>query len=263
MADQQRNSMPASAPIHGSLARAEGASIVYCKTQGDAGRPGVVFLCGFQSDMQGIKAQTIEKFCRGRNLSSIRFDYQGHGGSSGIPGAGTIGVWLADAIAVLDQLTVGPQLLVGSSMGGWLALLAALARPTRIFGLVLIAPATDFTEALIWRHLDQDQRRRITDQGSIRVPSDYAPEGYLITRELIEDGRRHTILDAPVPLTMPVRILHGMRDTAVPWQHSLQLADRLEGADVRVILLKDGDHRLSRETDLSLLQEAISELSGS
>ena len=223
----------------------------------------MVFLCGLQSDMEGIKARSLERLSRARGRSCILFDYQGHGRSTGSFAGGTIGLWLDDALAVLDELAEGPQLLVGSSMGGWLALLAALARPTRIAGMVLLAPATDFTEALIWGGLNADRRRALIEAGQISLPSEYDPDGYLITRALIEEGRRHLLLGGAIPIQAPVRIFHGMQDGAVPWRHSITLTERLATGDVRLTLIKDGDHRLSRPMDLDLLAAAVDELSGS
>lgn len=222
-----------------------------------AGRqPGVVFLPGFRSDMQGSKALALRDHCAARGRALLRFDYSGHGGSAGAFEDGTIGAWAADAIAVFDALTEGPQVLVGSSMGGWIALLLARARPQRIAGLIGIAPAPDFTEALLWPALDAAQRATILEQGVLRLESEYG-EPTPITRALIEDGRRHNLLGAPIPLTCPVRILQGMRDPDVPWRHALRLVEALAGADVRLQLIKDGDHRLSRPEDLALLTETL------
>ncbi len=212
------------------------------------------------SDMTGTKARTLDRFCAARGQAYLRFDYFGHGASSGAFAEATVGRWKADTLAVLDALTEGPQVLVGSSMGGWLMLLAALARPERIHALVGIAAAPDATEALMWPRFPQAVRDTILAQGSIRVPSDYSPEGYLITRRLIEEGRSHLITDRPIPIRCPVRLLHGMRDTDVPWQTSLALSEKLDGEDVRLILVKDGDHRLSREADLALLLATIEPL---
>ena len=212
------------------------------------------------SDMTGTKARTLDQFCAARGQAYLRFDYFGHGASSGAFADATVGRWKADTLAVLDGLTAGPQVLVGSSMGGWLMLLAALARTVRICALVGIAAAPDATEALMWPRLPQSARDTIMAEGAVRVPSDYAPEGYLITRRLIEEGRGHLITDRPIPIRCPVRLLHGMRDKDVPWETSLRLAGRLESDDVRLLLVKDGDHRLSREADLALLQATLEPL---
>lgn len=238
----------------------DGVSIAYHRTRGKS--PGVVFMGGFMSDMTGSKATTLEAFCRARGQAFLRFDYQGHGASSGRFEDGAIGVWARDALAAFDALTDGPQILVGSSMGGWIALLTARQRRGRVAGLVGIAAAPDFTEDLLWAVLPPDKRDELTRTGVLHVPSEYSERPYSITLKLIEDGRRHLLLRAPLDLTCPVRLLHGMRDPDVPWQRSLQLADALVSADVRVHLVKDGDHRLSREQDLKLLCETVGELLG-
>ncbi len=225
--------------------------------------PGIVFLGGFRSDMSGIKALFLENYCRSRGQTYVRFDYFGHGASSGDFAAGTIGRWREDAIAVIDSLTSGPQILIGSSMGGWIMLLAALARPERIAALVGVAGAPDFTEELLWPRLTPAQRAEIIERGAIVLPSEFDPAGYLYTRALIEDGRRHLLLGAPIALDRPVRLLHGMRDASVPWQLSLRLAGRLASRDVVVSLVKDGDHRLSSPADLARLAQTLDGLIGS
>jgi pimeloyl-ACP methyl ester carboxylesterase len=225
----------------------------------DGAQPGVVFLPGFRSDMQGSKAIALRDHCAARGRALLRFDYSGHGESAGRFEDGTIGQWAADAIACLDALTEGPQVLVGSSMGGWIALLVALARPDRVAGLIGIAPAPDFTTALMWPAFTEAQRTEIMDQGVLHLPSQYG-EPTPITRALIDDGKRHNILDAPIPLHSPVRILQGMRDPDVPWRHALRLVDALAGDDVRLHLVKDGDHRLSRPEDLALLMQTLDQL---
>ncbi len=220
-----------------------------------------MFLPGFRSDMRGTKASALGQYCRQHNRPYLRFDYFGHGASSGKFQAGRIGRWRADALAVLDELTEGPQLLVGSSMGGWIALLAALARPERVAGVVGIAAAPDFTEDLIWSRLSLEQRRRLQETGELMVPSAYEAELIPISVSLIEEGRRHLLLRGPVKLGCPVRLLHGMRDEDVPYQTSLRLAKRLTGGPVAVELIEDGDHRLSRPQDLSRLFAAVEALS--
>ena len=192
----------------------------------------------------------------------VRFDYRGHGQSSGQFVDGTISRWTDDALSVIDRLTEGPQILVGSSMGGWIALLASLARPTRVAGLTLIAPAPDVVDDLIWERLSAEQKATIQRDGVLRVPSAYNDQGYAISMALIEDGRKQSILDRPIPFDGPVRILHGMQDADVPWQRSLTLADRLTARDVRTTFLKDGDHRLSRDQDLALLTATLGGLLG-
>lgn len=235
----------------------DGATIAFRRTAG--GTPGVVFLGGYRSDMTGTKAMALEAHCRARGQAFLRFDYRGHGASSGRFEDGTIGQWAGDAIAALDRLTDGPQILVGSSMGGWLMLLAALARKERVAGLVGIAAAPDFTEDLIWDRLDAAERARLETEGAIYEPSAYG-DPYVYTRALVEDGRRHLLLRGTIPLECPVRLLHGMEDPDVPWRTSIRLAEKVAAADTRVTLVKDGDHRLSRDADLALLCRTVDEV---
>jgi pimeloyl-ACP methyl ester carboxylesterase len=259
------DSAPAPAQSTGAnpaiLARPGGATIAYHRLAGTA--PGIVFLGGFRSAMTGTKALFLADYCRRRGRAYVRFDYFGHGASSGDFAAGSIGRWREDAIAVIDSLTTGPQVLVGSSMGGWIMLLAALARHERIAALVGIAGAPDFTEELLWPRLSPAQREEIARRGAIVLPSAFDPAGYLYTRALVEDGRRHLLLGAPIALGMPVRLLHGLSDRSVPWQLSLRLAERLASRDVVVNLIKDGDHRLSSPADLARLAQTLDELIGS
>lgn len=222
--------------------------------------PGVMFLPGFRSDMGGTKALALRDHCAARGQALLRFDYSGHGESAGRFEDGTIGRWAQDALAVFDALTEGRQILVGSSMGGWIATLLARARPDRVAGLLLLAPAPDFTEALMWPAFAPEQRVALMRDGVIHLPSQYG-EPTPVTRALIEDGKRHLLLDAPIPLHCPVRILQGMADPDVPWRHALRLVEALESTDVRLHLIKDGDHRLSRPEDLALLGETLDQLS--
>lgn len=219
-----------------------------------------MFLGGFRSDMTGTKALYLEDHCRRRGRAFMRFDYFGHGASSGDVAMGTIGGWAEDAIAVLDSLTEGPQILIGSSMGGWLMLLAALARPERVHALIGIAAAPDFTEDLVWPRLDPQQRRELRETGAVTLPSEYDPSGYTYRLGMFEDAKRHLVMRRKIVLDCPVRLLHGQRDTSVPWQTSLDLAERLSSRDLVVTLIKDGDHRLSREADLQRLGRALDEL---
>ena len=239
------------------LTREDGATIAYHHSPGQT--PGVIFLGGFMSDMTGTKATTLESFCRERGRAFTRMDYQGHGQSSGQFADGTIGLWSEDAVAVLDAVTEGRQVLVGSSMGGWIMLIAALARRERVAGLVGIASAPDFVLRM-WDTFSEEQRRTLARNGVFHEPSEYSEEPYTITMKLIEDGRDHLLLDKPIDLDCPVRLLHGMRDPDVPWQVSIELAGALVGTDVRVTLVKDGDHRLSTESDLKLLCETVEKL---
>jgi pimeloyl-ACP methyl ester carboxylesterase len=242
------------------LTRSDGATIAYHRLAGAA--PGVVFLGGFRSDMTGVKALFLEDYCRRHGRAYLRFDYFAHGKSSGDFADGTISRWRDDAISVIDSLTEGPQILVGSSMGGWLMVLTALARPDRVAALVGIAAAPDFTTDLLPKRLSDAQMRTLYDAGRIVLPSPYDPAGYLYTRALVEDGNRNLVLRDTIPLNCPARLLHGMADESVPWQQSLKLAERLASADVALTLVKDGDHRLSRDRDLARLASALDELTG-
>ena len=222
--------------------------------------PGIFFLHGFRSDMTGTKAETLADLASTAGLACTRFDYTGHGQSSGTLRDGNLGRWLGDVLAVFDQLTVGPQVVVGSSLGGWLALLLAQARPERVQALVGIAAAPDFTEDLIWPALTPAQQAEVLEAGETLVPSDFGPPTYPLTRSLFESGRQHRLLNGPLAITCPVRLLQGMQDSDVPWQRALRLAEGLAGSDVRVTLVKNGDHRLSRAGDLALLAETVREL---
>lgn len=242
------------------LSRPDGATIAFHTTQGRS--PGAVFLGGFRSDMTGTKATALEAACKGAGRAFTRFDYFGHGASSGAFTEGTIGRWSEDAIAVLDELTEGPQVLVGSSMGGWIMLLAALARPGRVHALVGIAAAPDFTEDLMRDAFDEAAIAALKKDGIYYEPSEYDEEPYPITMRLIEEGRDHLLLRSPIPLHCPVRLLHGLDDPDVPWQHSLRLASALESPDVTVTLVKDGDHRLSEPRDIARLTATVEEVCG-
>ncbi|MDZ4734738.1 MAG: alpha/beta hydrolase [Rhodospirillaceae bacterium] len=248
----------AAAFAYESLARSDGATIAYRRSARRTadGRPGVVFLGGFGSDMTGTKAGALEAHCRKAGYAFLRFDYTGHGRSSGRFEDGTIGDWSADAILAFDRLTDGPQILIGSSMGGWIMLNLALARKQRVAGLIGIAAAPDFTEELIWRKARAELRDTLTRDGIWRDPDGGLP----ITMRLIEDGRRHLHLGAAIDLDCPMRLLHGMNDTSVPWQTSTRLAERLIGSDVVVTLIKGGDHRLSEPADLARLTETLDAL---
>jgi pimeloyl-ACP methyl ester carboxylesterase len=241
----------------GRLDRGDGTHLAWCSTAGRT--PTVVFLPGFRSDMAGEKAMMLAAFCAARGQAMLRFDYSGHGASDGAFEDGTIGAWAADALTVVDAQSEGPLLLVGSSMGGWIALLTALARPTRLAGLLGIAAAPDFTETLMWAAMTPPERATLLHDGVLRVPSQYG-EPYAITRALIEDGRNHLLLGGPIAIDCPIRLLHGQRDPDVPWETALRIAERVRAQDVRITLVKDGDHRLSRPQDLALLRETLASL---
>ena len=224
--------------------------------------PGVMFCGGFMSDMTGTKATALEAHCRRIGRAFVRFDYSGHGESSGAFRDGTIGGWRDDALAALDRVTSGPQILVGSSMGGWITLLIALVRPERVAGLVGVAAAPDFTEDLIWATLDDEGRRTLAETGEIVMPCDYGEDPYPITIGLIEEGRDHLLLRAPIAIGCPIHLLQGMRDEDVPWRTALQIAELVESERVTVELVKDGDHRLSRDEDLARLTAAVEGIAG-
>ena len=235
-----------------SLLRCEdGATIAYHRSFGRG--PGVVFLTGYKSDMTGGKALRLEAFCRAQGRAFVRFDYLGHGASSGNFVDGTIGRWADDAVSVIDALSEGPQVLVGSSLGGWIMLLAALRRPERTAGLVGIAAAPDFTEDLIVPALSADDRARLDRDGVLEMFSPYDPEPTPVTSRILEDGRTHLVLRSEIALDCPVRLIHGMEDPDVPWRTSLRLAERLRSNDVEVTLVKSGEHRLSEPHDLDSL----------
>ncbi len=210
-----------------------------------------MWLGGFHSDMAGTKAQVLADHAKATGGGYLRFDYFGHGESDGAFEDGAISRWREDALAVIDDLTEGPLVLVGSSMGGWLACLAAIARPDRVKAMVLIAPAPDFTEKLMEPELSDEARAAIARDGRWIRPSEYDDGGYAITRALLEDGARWSILAGPVPIDVPVRVLQGGADPDVPWTHALELANSLTSTDVVFTLIKDGDHRLSRPQDRS------------
>jgi len=240
----------------GALAREDGSTIAFRRVRGEG--PTVVWLGGFHSDMMGTKAEVLAEQARATGGDYIRFDYFGHGESDGAFENGTISRWREDALAVIDDLTDGPLVLVGSSMGGWLACLAAIARPDRVKAMVLIAPAPDFTEKL----MEPEAKAAIAKDGFWIRPSEYDDGGYAITRDLLEDGARWSILPGPVPIDVPVRVLQGGADPDVPWTHALELANALKGQDVVFTLIKDGDHRLSRRQDLERLVAAVAEMKG-
>jgi len=240
------------------LTRADGATIAYHRQRGKG--PTVVFLGGFKSDMTGTKATALDEHCRELGQAFLRFDYFGHGASSGDFRQGTIGRWADDAVACIDMLTDGPLVLVGSSMGGWIMLLAALARPERIKALIGIAPAPDFTEDLMWAGFSPEVKEAILRDGEFARPSQYDPDPYPITRKLIEDGRNHLVMRETIRLDMPLRILQGMKDPDVPWRHALKLIDAYASKDVTLQLIKNGDHRLSEPADIARLLATVDEL---
>ncbi len=246
---------------NGGLAR----RIAVRMRRGTGTDPGLVWLGGFMSDMGGTKAVALDGWAGANGRGCLRFDYSGHGESGGRFAEGTIGRWFEESLAVFDACCEGPQVVVGSSMGGWLALLLAreLRRAPRakaaLAGLVLIAPAVDFTEALMWRRFPDEIKREIEITGFWKRPSQYSDQPYLITKGLIEDGRRHLLLGGLIETGCPVRILQGVQDPDVPWDHAVELVSRLAQDDVVLTLVKDGDHRLSRPEDIERLLAAVAE----
>lgn len=235
----------------------DGVELAWSLAPGDG--PTTVFLPGFRSDMGGSKALETNAFCQRHGLACLRLDYSGHGASGGRFEAGTIGRWRDDALFLIDQHTEGDLVLVGSSMGGWIALLIALARPDRVVGVVGIAAAPDFTETLMWAAMTDGERKILLRDGVLLTPSQYG-DAVPVTASLIEEGRRHLLLGEPIAIHAPVRLLHGQQDPDVPWQTAMRLAERLEADDVQVTLVKDGDHRLSRPGDLALLRHTLAAL---
>jgi pimeloyl-ACP methyl ester carboxylesterase len=229
------------------------------------GGPGLFWLGGFNSDMQGTKALALEAWAAEHNRSCVRFDYSGHGESGGALIDGTIGRWLQESLAVFEQSCAGPQVVIGSSMGGWIALLLARELAKReggrasLAGLVLIAPAPDFTEALMWNGFSPEIRQEIEAKGVWLRPSQYG-EPYPITRTLIEEGRNHLLLGSAIEVGCPVRILQGAQDPDVPWKHAFALAHRLPSDDVVLTVIQDGDHRLSRPQDIARIIAAVAEM---
>ncbi len=221
--------------------------------------PGLIWCGGLKSDMDGSKASALHNWAKAQERAFVRFDYFGHGASSGVFRDGTVSRWAQDTLRIIDELTEGPQILIGSSMGGWTALLAALARPERVKALLLIAPAPDFTQKLMWENFSDDIRATIMEEGIYYEPSDY-DEPYEISRTLILDGRENLLLDGPIEFTGPVRILHGLQDSSVPWQHAQKLVEKLQSGDVEMTLIKGGDHSLSTPDNLKKLTAQLQAL---
>ena len=222
--------------------------------------PGIIFLAGHGSDMEGSKALHLEKWARTNGQAFLRFDYRGHGKSSGSIDSTNISDWTEDVITAIDELSEGPQILVGSSLGGWLMLNAALARPKRVVSLVGVAAAPDFTEDLIWAELNASQRSYMQSEGRIVLPNPYADEPVVYPYHLVEDGRNHLRLRSNLNINLPIRLLHGMQDAEVPWQTAVRIAECTVGNDVRLHLVKDAGHRFSEPKQLALLEQVTSGL---
>jgi len=227
-------------------------------------KPGLIWLGGFKSDMKGTKAEALDLWAKEQGRACVRFDYSGHGESGGQFSDGTIGKWLDESCAVFEQFCDGPTVAIGSSMGGWISLLLAQRLRLKkmrgeLAGLVLIAPAVDFTEVLMWQRFTPAIRKQLEETGQWQRPSDYSEEPYLITRQLIEEGRDHLLLGGLIETGCPVRILQGVKDDDVPWEHAVSLVSRIARDDVVLTLVKDGDHRLSRPEDIERLLAAVGE----
>jgi pimeloyl-ACP methyl ester carboxylesterase len=241
---------------HDNLHRPDGERIAFRRVDGTG--PTVLWMGGFRSDMEGTKAVALDRAARERDWAYVRYDHFAHGASTGDWRAATVGRWRDDAVAMIDSIE-GPVLPVGSSMGGWVALLAALARPEKLAGLVLIAPAPDFTERLMWPSLPDHIRQAILRDGEAEMP-DEGLGPYVLTRAMFEEARNWLLLDGPIRLGAPVHILQGKQDEPVPWRHALTLAEQIEGPDVRLDLIHGGDHRMSTPADLGRLIEAVGRL---
>ena len=242
------------------LSRPDGQSLAYHHSAGEL--PGVLFCSGFMSDMDGTKAIALDNAMTGLGRGYTRFDYLGHGQSTGHFTDGTISRWTDDALAILDECTAGPQIVVGSSMGGWIGLRMALLRPDRIAGFIGIAAAPDFTTRM-WDDMPEDGKSDILSKGFWEQPSEYSDEPYIITKKLIDDGPRNFVMKGPIAVTCPVHLLQGMKDDSVPWKTALQIQEALESDDVTVSLVKNGDHRLSEPDDITRLVLATERLSAS
>ena len=240
------------------LSRAGHPDIAYLRQTGTG--PGVLWLGGYASDMRGTKAAFLADWAARHGRSFCRFDYTGHGDSGGDFEDGSIGEWAQDALAVLDQLTDGPQILVGSSMGAWVACLLAKWRPEKTGAMLLIAPAPDFTSELMWPSWDEVTRQTMMRAGRVEIPSAYDDSVMVYTRKLVEDGEANRVLSQPLDIDVPVRILQGMEDETVPWQHAVRLAEHIGTGNVILTLIKKGDHRLSTPDDLELLAETLEAL---
>lgn len=255
---------PEQEPAFIEVGGGEGARRIAVRAR-DGSSPGLFWLGGFNSDMRGTKALALDAWAADHGRACVRFDYSGHGESGGKFADGTIGRWLEESVAVFSQFCEGPQVVIGSSMGGWMALLLAreLARGASgrasLAGLVLIAPAPDFTEALMWKGFPPEVRDEIMTKGVWHRPSEYG-DPYPITRALIEEGRDHLLLGSKIDVGCPVRILQGAQDPDVPWQHAFALAHRLPSEDVVLTMIQDGDHRLSRPQDIARIIAAVAEI---
>lgn len=239
------------------LQRPDGHAIAYHHSAGKS--PGVIFCPGFMSDMDGTKATALEAAMIADGRSYTRFDYFGHGQSTGNFADGCLSHWIDDALAILNQCTAGPQIVVGSSMGGWVGLRMALLEPARIVGFIGIAAAPDFTKHM-WDTMSDENKTQIEEQGYFEEETEYGDDPYIITKKLIEDGSRNFVLEGPLAINCPVHLLQGMKDDSVPWQTTLNIQEALESEDVTLSLTKNGDHRLSEPEDISRLIGAVNNM---
>ena len=242
------------------LKRSNAPDLAYRALKGREDLPAVIFCGGFRSDMEGTKAAFLQDVCARREQTYIRFDYRGHGQSGGDFKDGTIGLWLADALDILDTLTTGPVILIGSSMGGWLSLRASVLRKARVTGLIGLAAAPDFTREIAGM-MNAEQHQALKDNGMFYVPNDCG-DPYPISAALINDGEAHIMLDHEIDIDCPVRLIQGMKDTDVAWQTAHRISNALKTTDKKVYLREEGDHRLSTPDDLALLEKLVEELSG-
>lgn len=223
--------------------------------------PTVMFCGGYRSDMNGTKATYLEKACQKRGQGFVCFDYSGHGQSEGRFEDGTIGIWTEDALNILDQVAQGPIILVGSSMGGWIALLLARARAGKIQGLLGLAAAPDFTKDMYELHLSEEQKRQLEEKGRVEVPNDYSDDPYIFTKKFYEESQRHLVLKQPQTIDFPMRFIQGMKDKDVPWETAVKIQKNYNGVEIDVIFIDDGDHSLSRPEDLVLIDKEVRGLS--
>ncbi len=246
-----------------TLSRPNAPDLCYYHSTGATDRPGLLWLGGYASDMEGTKAQFLHQWAKTQNISFTRFDYRGHGKSGGKFEDGTISLWAEDGLAILDQVTQGAQILVGSSMGAWIACLIARQKPERLAGMVLIAPAPDFTTALIPNEWPAARFLELEKKGRVEIPSDYDETVMVYTKALFDDGKKSQVLNQPLAVSCPVKILQGMADAVVPWTHAMGLAEHIEAPQVSVHLEKNSDHRFSGTHELALIGKAILEIEAS
>ncbi|MFV9876054.1 MAG: alpha/beta hydrolase [Rickettsiales endosymbiont of Dermacentor nuttalli] len=233
-------------------------SKINTKTQNEL--PGIIFFSGFNSNMEGTKARNLAEYCQKKDYNFIKFDYLGHGLSSGVFSECTIGIWLENCLSIIDNLTIDKHIFIGSSMGGWLALLASMLRPEKVAGIICIAAAPDFTENLIWDTLTTEEKNQLITDGKIKLSSDYCKDKYEISLKLIEEARNHLVLNKHLDIKCPVYLLHGMADKDVPYTFSLELAKLISSQDITVKLVKNAEHGMSTKEDFYLLYNTINEL---